>query len=75
MMELVQNTLSRFVSSGDIAGCAVRVMRKDEVLFEDGFGFRLRELEQTELLRGGALARFHARLFSPSSIFFPRDAL
>ncbi len=37
-MNLLQNTLSRFVSSGDIAGCAVRVMRKDEVLFEGGFG-------------------------------------
>ena len=37
-MNLLQNTLSRFVSSGDIAGCAVRVMRKNEVLFEGGFG-------------------------------------
>ena len=38
-MELLKNTLSRFVSSGQIAGCAVRVMRKDEVLLEDSFGY------------------------------------
>ena len=38
-MELVRNTLSRFVSSGEIAGCAARIMRRDEVLFEEGFGF------------------------------------
>ena len=38
-MNLIRNTLSRFVSSGQIAGCAVRVMRKDEVVFEDSFGF------------------------------------
>ena len=37
-MELLRNTLSRFVSSGQIAGCAVRVMRKDEVCYEDSFG-------------------------------------
>ena len=38
-MELFRNTLSRFVSSGEIAGCAARVMRKDEVLFEGSFGY------------------------------------
>ncbi len=38
-MHLVQNTLSRFVSSGQIAGCAVRIMRNDEVCFEDSFGY------------------------------------
>ena len=38
-MQLVQNTLSRFVDSGQIAGCAVRIMRKDEVCFEGSFGY------------------------------------
>ena len=39
MMELVKNTLSQFVSSGQIAGCSVRIMRKDEVCFEECFGY------------------------------------
>ena len=30
-MELVRSTLNRFVSSGQIAGCAVRIMQNDEV--------------------------------------------
>ncbi len=38
-MNLIQNTLSRFVSSGEIAGCAVRVMRNDEVCYEGSFGY------------------------------------
>ena len=38
-MNLVQNTLSRFVSSGQIAGCAVRIMQNDEVRYEDSFGY------------------------------------
>ena len=38
-MKLVQDTLSRFVSSGQIAGCAVRIMRNDEVCLEDSFGY------------------------------------
>lgn len=38
-MKLVQNTLSRFVSSGRIAGCAVRIMQHDEVRFEGSFGY------------------------------------
>ena len=38
-MQLLQNTLSRFVSSGQIAGCAVRVLRKDNILFEGSFGY------------------------------------
>ena len=42
-MRLVQNTLSRFVSSGQIAGCAVRIMRNDEVCFEGSFGYADRE--------------------------------
>ena len=37
-MNLIQNTLSRFVSSGQIAGCAVRILRNDELLFEGSFG-------------------------------------
>ena len=39
MMELVQNTLSRFVSSGQIAGCSARIMRRDQVCFEGCFGY------------------------------------
>ena len=39
MMELVQNTLSRFVESGQIAGCAVRIMRNDKVCFKSSFGY------------------------------------
>ena len=38
-MNLIQNTLSRFVEEKQIAGCAVRVMRNDEVFFEGSFGY------------------------------------
>ena len=38
-MNLIQNTLSRFVESGQIAGCAIRVMRDDKVFFEGSFGY------------------------------------
>ena len=38
-MKLIQNTLSRFVSSGQIAGCAIRIVRNDEPLFEGSFGY------------------------------------
>ncbi len=38
-MELLQNTLSRFVDEGEIAGCVARVMKNDEVLFEGSFGY------------------------------------
>ena len=38
-MELLQNTLSRFVESGQIAGCAVKIIRNDEILFEGSFGY------------------------------------
>ena len=38
-MELLQNTLNRFVESGEIAGCVVRVMKDDKVAFEGGFGY------------------------------------
>ena len=38
-MQLIENTLRRFVSSGEIAGCAVRVMRNDEVFYEGSFGY------------------------------------
>ena len=37
-MHLVENTLSRFVADGQIAGCSARIMRSDEVLFEGNFG-------------------------------------
>ena len=38
-MDLLQNTLSRFVESGQIAGCAVRMMRNDQTCFEGSFGY------------------------------------
>ena len=38
-MHLIQNTLSRFVDSGQIAGCAVRIMRDDKTLYEGSFGY------------------------------------
>jgi len=43
MMERVQNTLSRFVDSGQIAGCAAKIMRHGEVCFEGCFGYANRE--------------------------------
>ncbi|MBR5960894.1 MAG: beta-lactamase family protein [Clostridia bacterium] len=39
MTHLIQNTLSRFVDSGEIAGCSARILRNDEVLFEGNFGY------------------------------------
>ena len=39
MNQLIQNTLSRFVDSGEIAGCSARILRNDEVLFEGSFGY------------------------------------
>ncbi|MBQ7185088.1 MAG: serine hydrolase [Clostridia bacterium] len=39
MTHLIQNTLSRFVSDGQIAGCSVRVTRRDTVLYEGNFGY------------------------------------
>ena len=38
-MRLIQDTLGRFVSSGDIAGCSARIMRNDEVCYEESFGY------------------------------------
>ena len=38
-MQLIQKTLSRFVDSGEIAGCAIRIMRNDKVFFEGNFGY------------------------------------
>ena len=38
-MKLIQNTLGRFVSDGEIAGCSARIMQNDEVLFEGHFGY------------------------------------
>ena len=37
-MQLVHDTLSRFVRSGQIAGCGVRIMRGGQVFYEDYFG-------------------------------------
>ena len=39
MTQLIHNTLSRFVDSGEIAGCSARIMRNDEILFEESFGY------------------------------------
>ena len=39
MNQLIQNTLSRFVDSGEIAGCSARILRNDEVLFQGSFGY------------------------------------
>jgi len=38
-MNLVQDTLDRFIASGQIAGCAARIMQNDEVRFEGSFGY------------------------------------
>ena len=38
-MNLIQNTLSRFVEEGQIAGCSARIMKDDEVCFEGCFGY------------------------------------
>ena len=38
-MKLVRDTLSRFVDSGQIAGCAARVIRDGETCFEGCFGY------------------------------------
>ena len=39
MTHLIQDTLSRFVDSGEIAGCAVRILKDDKVHFEGSFGY------------------------------------
>ena len=39
MMKLVQDTLSRFVSSGQIAGCSAKIIRNGETCFEGCFGY------------------------------------
>ena len=38
-MNLIRDTLSRFVDEKQIAGCAVRIMRNDETFFEGSFGY------------------------------------
>ena len=38
-MQLLQNTLNGFVTSGQIAGCAAKVIRGDETCFEGCFGY------------------------------------
>ena len=44
-MRLLENTLSRFVESGQIAGCAAKVIRGGETLFEGSFGYADREAQ------------------------------
>lgn len=46
MMKLVQNTLSRFVDAGQIAGCSVKILKDDEVRFEGYFGYANIEKQQ-----------------------------
>ena len=53
-MKLIENTLSRFVSSGEIAGCAIRVMREDQVFYEGSFGYADRE-KKTEMSVGNTI--------------------
>ena len=45
-MKLVQNTLSRFVDAGQIAGCSVKILKDDEVRFEGYFGYANIEKQQ-----------------------------
>ena len=46
MTHLIQDTLSRFVDSGEIAGCSVRIVRNDKVFYEGNFGYA--DIEQKE---------------------------
>ena len=39
MMNLVHDTLSRFVADGQIAGCAAKIIRFDQTCFEGCFGY------------------------------------
>ena len=39
MMNPVHNTLARFVGSGEIAGCAVRITQGERILCEESFGY------------------------------------
>lgn len=39
MMNLVHDTLNRFVASGQIAGCAAKIVREDKTCFEGCFGY------------------------------------
>ena len=42
-MQMLQNTLNRFVASGQIAGCGAKVIRNDKTCFEGYFGLADRE--------------------------------
>ena len=66
MTQLIHNTLSRFVDSGEIAGCSARIMRNDEVLFEESFGYadiesKLKMSADTHV-QGDHRSRHHAAL-------------
>ena len=39
MLNLVGDTLNRFVEEGQIAGCSARIIRKGETLFQGSFGY------------------------------------
>ena len=38
-MNLIRNTLSRFVTEGQIAGCSAKIVRGGETLFQGSFGY------------------------------------
>ena len=38
-MNLIRNTLSRFVTEGQIAGCSAKIIRGGETLFQGSFGY------------------------------------
>ena len=72
MAQLIQNTLSRFVDSGEIAGCSARIMRGDEVLFEGHFGYanienKIRMSEDSKIRRSRRKSRT-----DPMKLWTPR---
>ena len=69
-MNLIQNTLSRFVESGEIAGCAVKIVRNDEVFYEGSFGYADIENTSDEL----AVRNIENRVFIKLQPYAP-DAL
>ena len=38
-MNLIRNTLSRFVTEGQIAGCSAKIVRGGGTLFQGSFGY------------------------------------
>ena len=70
-MKLVQDTLSRFVTSGQIAGCAAKIIRNDTTCFEGCFGYadiehKIKMSDQTILYEQGPF-----KLWDPVSEYLP----